>query len=75
MGNFFLFLIFYKFLIDKVLYLNKKSLSHKTSFNSVSKNNFLYYIFVFLSTSCLALERRRSGLRQATKTDKMSIRK
>ena len=41
MGNFFLFLIFYKYLIDKVLYLNKSSLSHKTSLNSVSKNQLL----------------------------------
>ena len=38
MGNFFLFLIFYKYLIDKVLYLNKRSLSQKTGLNSVSKS-------------------------------------
>jgi len=40
MGNFFLFLIFYKYLIDKVLYLNKRSLSQKTGLNSVSEINF-----------------------------------
>ncbi len=44
MGNFFLFLIFYKYLIDEVLYLNKRFSSHKTSFNAVSKINFQYYI-------------------------------
>jgi len=43
MGNFFLFLIFYKYLIDEVLHINTRFSSHKTSFNAVSKINFQYY--------------------------------
>ena len=33
------------------------------------------YSLFYYRADCLALERRRSGLRQVTKTDKMSIRK
>ena len=40
MRIFFLFLIFYKYLIDKVFHVNKNFLFLKTSFNSVSKINY-----------------------------------
>jgi len=33
------------------------------------------HILFYYRADCLALERRRSGLRQVTKTDKMPIRK
>ena len=41
MGIFFLFLIFYKYLIDEVLRINKKFSFLKTIFNFVSKINYL----------------------------------
>ena len=43
MRTFFCFLIFYKYLIDEVLYINTRLSSHKTSFNAVSKINLQYY--------------------------------
>ena len=33
------------------------------------------HILLYYRADCLTLERRRSGLRQVTKTDKMPIRK